>query len=126
MKKKNGNLVIITTGKEDRGGRATIGFCLAASSLSMGINTTVFLTLQGTIWGMQGADNDIKIDGFESLKSYMDQFLEHKGRLLVCSPCVKFFCGIKESKNTKLIKGAEYAGFTTIASLMESCAVATF
>ncbi|MDY6933243.1 MAG: DsrE family protein [Spirochaetota bacterium] len=126
MSNVNKNLIIITTGKEDRGGRAIVGFCMAASSIALGIDTTVFLTLNGTIWGMNGQAENVKIDGFEPLTVYMDQFLENGGKILVCSPCVEFFCNLKIKSKTKedsLIKGAEFAGFPTVTSIMAESSV---
>lgn len=123
--KNSCNLIIITNGKNDRGSRATIGFCLAVSSIISNIETVVFLTLDGTCWAKKGAVRDVAITGFEPLETYIKQFTDAGGKILVCSPCTKFFCATSFNESD-LIEGAEFAGFATIAEIMEKSSVATF
>ncbi len=124
-------LIIITSGKEDGGRKATIAFCLAISSILSGIKTSIFLTGNGTYWCDKKQSGTVKIEGFEPLADYIDNFLENDGKLMVCTPCLAFYCGIdggiKEYKERgTLYSKAEFVGFTTVADMASKCSVINF
>ena len=68
-------VVVLTTGKQDRGMRATLAFGWACTALAMNRSVTVYLTMDGTIWAMNGTAKSVKVEGFEPLAEYIDQFL---------------------------------------------------
>ena len=119
----NKMLVILTTGPEDRGNRATLAFSMGLASLISGVDTTIYLTMSGTFWSRQGAGSTVHIEGFEPLGVYMKQYIEAGGRILVCSPCDAFYCSIANDK--PLIKGAELSGLTTIVDIALEASVIT-
>lgn len=122
MKKKKAQLVIITKGTEDGGSTATFGAKLALSFLSMGVETSIFLTLAGTHWAIQGSGLKICLPGELSLEEYFEGFEELGGTILVCSPCVEAYCSISFSERdlnkSPMRKCAHYAGMASVAERM--------
>lgn len=112
-------LVVLTTGKTDRGMRATLAFCWACSALAMGQRTSIFLTMDGTCWASSNSMKGVRVGGFEPLDAYLESFLSLGGRLLVCAPCTEFYCdrSAKDSDRADLIDGAEPVGLATVVSL---------
>jgi uncharacterized protein involved in oxidation of intracellular sulfur len=110
-------LVVLTTGKQDRGTRATLAFSWACSALALGKKTSVFLTMDGTVWAVDGSLKGIQVDGFEPLAAYVDQFRDLGGRVLVCAPCTKYYCGVNGNESERpLMRGAELVGLATVVS----------
>lgn len=114
--KSEGNLIMLTTGKEDGGAKATVAFAYATTSLSMGIETKIFLTMGGTIWAYLGSGNNVQYAGFEKLSNYIDMFTELGGEILVCSPCTEYHCSVI-NKNAELLKNARISGFAEIVKI---------
>ena len=85
-------LIILTTGPEDRGNRATLAFSMAVAALISGVDTTLYLTMGGTFWSRGSAKQKVHIEGFDPLQTYLEQFMETGGKLMVCSPCNEFYC----------------------------------
>jgi len=108
-------LIIVTTGPEDRGNRATLAFSMGVASCISGVETTIYLTMGGTFWSRWKASEKVHIEGFEPLQVYIRQFLEAGGKLMVCSPCSQFYCSIADDKT--LIEGAQLCGLTHIVDV---------
>ncbi len=109
-------LVVISSGKEDSGNRATLGFACALSSLMMGNDTSVFLTGTGSVWGFKDGAADFQTQGFPPLEELIRNFVEEGGNILLCSTCIKT-CAIgkmKKPEAKKLINGIELSGFSTV------------
>ncbi len=110
-------VVVLTTGKQDRGTRATLAFAWACTALAMGKSASLYLTMDGTIWAMQGTMKDLKVEGFEPLAQYLEQFLLLGGELMVCAPCSEYYCAFDREKiSTTLLPEAKLVGLTTIVS----------
>jgi len=116
-------LIIVTTGAEDRGSRATLAFSMGVTGLISGVETTIFLTMGGTSWSREAACRKVRIDGFEPLGVYVEQFREAGGRVLVCSPCNDFYCA--GGDGLALMQGAELAGLASIVDLALDATVVT-
>ena len=116
-------MIILTTGPEDRGNRATLAFAMGVSSLVSGVDTTVFMTMGGTFWSRQSACSKVHIDGFDPLSSHIEQFADLGGKVLVCSPCHEFYCSV--AKDAQLLPGAELAGLTHVVDQVLSASVVT-
>lgn len=109
------SMIVLTTGKMDRGTRATLAFSWGCTALAMGQTVSLFLTMDGTIWALKGAANGVAVAGFEPLKNYLQQFTDLGGELLVCSPCSEYYCGVHQGdKFESLIDEAKLAGLATI------------
>lgn len=112
-------LITLTTGKQDRGTRATLAFAWGCTALAMGRTVTMFLTMEGTVWAMKGAMGGVEVGGFEPLKDYLDQFLALGGELLVCAPCSEYYCSFdRRAVHSSLISEAQLSGLATIVSKM--------
>jgi len=111
----NKMLIVLTTGPEDRGNRATLAFSMGVAALISNVETAIYLTMSGTFWSRWKASETVHIEGFEPLKIYIKQFLENGGNLLVCSPCASFYCSIAE--DSALIDGAQLCGLTHIVNV---------
>jgi uncharacterized protein len=116
-------LIMLTTGAEDRGNRATLAFAMGVSSLISGVETTLFLTMGGTFWSRPNACAKVHIDGFEPLSRYLGQFSDLGGKVLVCSPCHEFYCS--SASDSELLEGAELAGLTHVVDQVLTTSVVT-
>lgn len=121
-------MVVLTTGKQDRGTRATLAFSWACSALALGKKTTLYLTMDGTVWAMRKAADGVKVAGFEELANYIETFFSLGGRLLVCAPCTEYYCVLPgDGGPGALIEGAELAGLATVVAVAsQNCTVVTF
>jgi predicted peroxiredoxin len=108
-------LIILTTGPEDRGSRATLAFSMGTAALISGVEVSIYLTMGGTFWSREGSERAVHIPGFDPLATYIQQFTEASGKLLVCSPCDAFYCAI--AKEERLRAGAERCGLAHIVDL---------
>ncbi len=117
MKEQPDTLITLTTGKQDRGTRATLAFSWGCTSLAMGQKVAIFLTMEGTVWAAKGAMKGVTVGGFESLDAYLEQFISLGGELLVCAPCTEYYCAFDNAKTkAALVDGAALTGLATIVS----------
>jgi uncharacterized protein involved in oxidation of intracellular sulfur len=107
-------MIILTTGKQDRGTRATLAFAWGCAALAMGQTASIFLTMDGTVWALKGATKDVSVGGFEPLKNYIQQFTDLGGEVLVCAPCSEYYCRVDVADRATLIDEAKLAGMATI------------
>lgn len=112
-------VITLTTGKQDRGTRATLAFSWGCAALAMGKEVTMYLTMEGTVWAAEGSAKGVEVGGFESLNSYIDQFFGLGGKLLVCAPCSEYYCSIEQSKiQSSMISNAQLTGLATVVSII--------
>ena len=116
-------LIILTTGPEDRGSRATLAFSMGVSALISGVDATIYLTMSGTFWSRAQSERTVHIGGFDPLATYVAQFIEAGGKLQVCSPCDAFFCSI--AGDGAMRPGAERCGLAHIVDLALDSSVVT-
>jgi uncharacterized protein involved in oxidation of intracellular sulfur len=111
-------MVVLTTGKQDRGVRATLAFGWACTALAMGKTASVYLTMDGTYWAVRKSAEKVHVEGFEPLQEYITQFFELGGSLLVCAPCSEYYCGFDRSIiSDTMLPGAELTGLSTIVAM---------
>jgi predicted peroxiredoxin len=122
------SLIVLTTGKQDRGARATLAFSWACSALALGKRTAMFLTMDGTVWGIEGSAATVQVQGFEPLSNYIETFRGLGGVVLVCAPCTEYYCShARAGEAVPLLDGAELAGLATVVSAAgPNCTVVTF
>ncbi len=117
MSNENNVVVVLTTGKHDRGTRATLAFAWACTALAMGKSVSLYLTMDGTLWAMHGTMKGLQVEGFEPISQYLEQFLLLGGELMVCAPCSEYYCSFDPAKiSANLIPEAKLVGLTTIVS----------
>ena len=116
-------LIMLTTGTEDRGSRATLAFSMGVASLISGVDTCMFMTMGGTVWARPTSAGKVHIGGFDPLQEIVEQYVGLGGRILVCSPCDDFYCSM--AKDAPLIEGAELSGLTHVVDIALSSTVVT-
>lgn len=79
--------VILASGPEDGGKRATLALAAACTAQAMDLDTVVFLAGDGAHWGYDGHAEQVHAPGFPALADLVDLFIEAGGQLLLCSAC---------------------------------------
>jgi predicted peroxiredoxin len=110
--------VILTSGAEDGGKRATLAASMACTALSMDLRTHLFLVGDGSYWAYEGHADGIQVAGFPALEELLDSFVLLGGALGICSTCDQALCHAAGSADHSLKRraGAEIQG---MAALME-------
>lgn len=110
-------MITLTTGKQDRGTRATLALSWGCTALAMGQTVALFLTMDGTVWASKESAKEVIVAGFEPLEEYFVQFSELGGELLVCAPCTEYYCSLdSDNIGGKLRSDSELTGLATIVS----------
>ncbi len=121
---RNKMMIILTTGPDDRGNRATLAYTMGVTALISGVDVEIFLTMGGTFWSRATPVKSVHIQGFDPLWEYVEQFRELGGRILVCSPCNDFYCAAAGAES--MLEGAEIAGLTHVVDSALDASVVTF
>ena len=79
--------VILASGPEDGGKRATLALAAACTAQAMDLDTIVFLLGDGAHWAYNGHAEQVHAAGFPALADLIDSFVEAGGQLLLCSAC---------------------------------------
>lgn len=99
--------IVLASGCEDGGKRATLALSMACTAQSLDLDTLVFMVGEGSYWAYQGHADPVEIEGFPSLASLLESFVELGGRLAVCSTCNKGLCHADGSKPAGLVRRAD-------------------
>jgi len=121
-------VVVVTTGKQDRGARATLALSWASAALALGKSVSLFFTMDGTEWMMRGAMQGVQVAGYEPLESYFEQFVSLGGHPIVCAPCSEYFCRYdRNAVMESIIPEARLGGLSTVVSMISrGTSVVTF
>jgi predicted peroxiredoxin len=79
--------VILASGPEDGGKRATLALAAACTVQAMNLETIVFMVGDGVYWGYSGHAEAVHIPGFPPLTELMELFCESGGETFLCSAC---------------------------------------
>src|SRR5262245_61102102 len=79
--------VILASGPEDGGKRATLALAAACTAQAMDLNTIVFLVADGVHWGYDGHAEGVHAPGFPPLADLIESFFESGGQVFLCSAC---------------------------------------
>ena len=80
-------VVMLTSGVDDGGKRATLAFSAACAAISMDFDTLVFLIGDGSDWAYEDACAPVLQPGFPPLTELVDSFLNLGGRIYLCAAC---------------------------------------
>lgn len=79
--------VILASGAEDGGKRATLALSAACTAQAMDLTTILFLVGDGVHWGYEGRAEEVHAPGFPPLADLMEAFIECGGQVFLCSAC---------------------------------------
>jgi predicted peroxiredoxin len=88
--------VVLASGPEDGGTRATLALCAAVTGLCLDQDVVVFLIGDRAYWAYEGRTHGIQRNGFPALETLMENLLELGGEIHVCSACDQV-CGILDA-----------------------------
>jgi len=80
-------VVMLTSGNQDGGKRATLAFAAACAAISLDLDTHIFLIGDGAHWAYEGNCEPISQQGFPSLINLFDSFIDLGGKVYICSTC---------------------------------------
>lgn len=80
-------VILLTSGNDDGGMRATLAFTAATCAAAMDKRTVVFMVGDGAHWAYDGSAAGVQQQGFPPLAELMDCLLEMGGEMYVCSTC---------------------------------------
>jgi predicted peroxiredoxin len=80
-------VVMLTSGGNDGGKRATLAFATACAALSLDLDTLVFLIGDGSHWAYVGNSGPVSEPGFPPLSELMDDFTDLGGEIYICATC---------------------------------------
>jgi predicted peroxiredoxin len=80
-------VVLLATGGDDGGMRATLAFTAATCAAAMDKRTVVFMVGDGAHWAYEGRTAGVLQKGFPPLQELMDCLVEMGGEMYVCSTC---------------------------------------
>ena len=82
--------ILLMSGMEDGGKRATLAFVAALSAAAMERPVRVFLAGDGSTWGDPDQAERVEMPGFPPLAELIQEYSDLGGELLVCSTCERF------------------------------------
>lgn len=122
-------LVLLTSGSQDGGKRATLAFSAACSAVALDKETRVFLVGDGSHWAYEGSAGPVNQEGFPPLRELMQDFLEFGGKIYVCTTCEKVCSLPRDPQHVlKTIRKKEISprGFSAVLGEMAGGASLTF
>mgnify|MGYP006350289263 FL=1 len=108
--------IMLMSGTEDGGKRATLAFVAALSAAAMERPVQVFLAGDGAIWGDPDQADQVEMPGFPPLVELIQEYLDLGGVLLVCSTC-EHFCSARSATAGRRWSELQVRG---MAALLES------
>lgn len=119
--------IILASGGEDGGTRATLALSMACTALSMDADTHVFLVGAGSYWAYQGDDRRVRVDGFPALAELLADYLDLGGGMGVCAACDAARCGLPEQERAlPRWPGIQVQGMASVLERMLRGRVVTF
>lgn len=121
--------VILVSGREDGGKRATLAMSMACTALSMELDAQLFLVGEGSYWAYEGHARHARMDGFPPLHDLMNDFQDLGGQIAVCSTCDKSLCGLAHqgaAPEWRRRPGVQVQGMAALLSRVMAGQVVTF
>ncbi len=111
----SGNVLVNCAYGKNNPEEATVAFIAASAAVKMSTATAVFLTSDAVRLATPGYADDIRAEGYEPLKDFLDTFLAQGGKLWVCPACAK----ARGMTQDDLIDGATIDGVPTMLKFLE-------
>ena len=108
-------LIHCSHGKEDAE-RAILPFIVGNVAVTADQKATIFLTIEGVRLATKGYADDVKKEGFPSLKEILQSFISNGGNIWACGACTKPR-GITQDD---LIEGAQIVTATNLVEELVS------
>ena len=119
--------IILASGIEDGGTRATLALSMACTALSMETDTHVFLVGTGSFWAYQGPGREVQIDGFPALQELFTEYLALGGSMGVCAACDAARCSSPNNDGVlPRWPGVRVQGMASVMERMMAGRVVTF
>lgn len=119
--------VILTSGDEDGGRRATLAFSAACSARAMGVETLVYLVGDGVCWGLAQHADYFHAAGYPPLNQLIDNFVQAGGQLYQCAtntnPCNQ---SQSDEGRNKRRPEVQVMGFASLIDQLSSSSAITF
>jgi len=108
--------VILASGSEDGGKRATLALSMGCTALSMDLDTRLFLVGDGSFWAYEGHTHGMQVDGFPPLDELLENVLDFGGNIAVCSTCDHALCFAPGAAGAMLRRrpGVQIQGMATV------------
>jgi predicted peroxiredoxin len=120
---KMDKLVIIGTHGEENPELAILPFVMACTATASEMDPVVVLQGPGVWLARKGYAKTISVSSFPALDELMDAYLESKGRLLICAPCINK----RDIDPEELVEGAVVVNApTVIKEIGEAKSVVTY
>ena len=119
--------VILTSGDEDGGRRATLAFLAACSARAMDVEAQVYMVGDGVCWGQEHHADHFHVAGYPPLHLLIDDFLRAGGQLYQCSAKTTMCNPFKfEEGRHKPREGVQIMGFASLVDQLSSSSAITF
>ncbi len=111
-------VVVLSSGDEDAGKRATLAFSTACTAQAMELDTQVFLIGDGAHWAYKKHTEGVHQLGFPALEDLIESFLEMEGKIYLCSAC-DAVCATPEAPGGELLERHATIQPRGLASILE-------
>jgi predicted peroxiredoxin len=119
--------IILTSGDEDGGRRATLAFSAACSARAMGVETLVYLVGDGVCWGGAQHADYFHAAGFPPLNQLIDNFVQAGGQLYQCATNTNAGNQSQPDEGRyKRRQGVQIMGFASLIDQLSSSSAITF
>lgn len=120
-------VIVLASGLEDQGKRATLAFSAACSALALDMTTHLFMVGDGSHWAYEGHAEPIHQAGFPALQELIEAYLELGGKLYICSACDQV-CSSPLADGAVLTRraGVEVRGLVSILDYAAEATTITF
>jgi predicted peroxiredoxin len=119
-------VVMLTSGCNDGGKRATLAFAAACAALSLDLDTHVFLIGDGSHWAYEGNSDPVSEPGFPPLSELMDVFCDLGGEIYICATCDRVCSVPGEGQRRKRRADIQPRGLASVLSHMIGGTSVTF
>ena len=120
------HLIILLSGREDEGKRASLAFNIALSAVACNEKARLFLVFDGVCWANPTISAEVKVGSFPSIADSLREFLELGGEVHLCSSCIGETCSPLSIPRDQIQPGIQISSTMAIIEYSRDAAVYTF